>query len=125
MPAIKGDPPKCAIHHGKRFGVPEAIDRTVGADEIDGARRFLSTWLPGVSGAHRGSSVCLYTNTPDEHFVIGAHPAHANVIVAGGFSGHGFKFCSVVGEILAGLAMDGTTKHPIALFEPRRFAARA
>jgi sarcosine oxidase len=64
----------------------------------------------------------MYTNTPDEHFVIGRHPGHDNVVVACGFSGHGFKFVSVVGEILADLSVDGRTRHPIGLFAPNRFA---
>ena len=59
--------------------------------------------------------------SPDEHFVIGIHPRFASCTVACGFSGHGFKFASVVGEILADLATMGTTAHPIALFSPKRF----
>ena len=52
--------------------------------------------------------VCLYTNTPDEHFLIDRHPSAPNVLLAGGFSGHGFKFASVVGEILADLITTGS-----------------
>ena len=52
---------------------------------------------------------CLFTNTPDEHFVIDLHPEFPNVSIAAGFSGHGFKFASVVGEILADLALDGSS----------------
>jgi sarcosine oxidase len=63
----------------------------------------------------------MYTLTPDEHFVIGRHPAHERVVVACGFSGHGFKFVPVVGEILADLAVDGATAHPLSLFDPLRF----
>jgi sarcosine oxidase len=63
---------------------------------------------------------CMYTTTPDEHFVIATHPRHERVTVACGFSGHGFKFVPVVGEILADLALTGATEHPIALFDPRR-----
>ena len=63
----------------------------------------------------------MYTNTPDEHFIIDRHPAHRNVVLACGFSGHGFKFCSVVGEILADLALVGETAQPIDLFALRRF----
>jgi sarcosine oxidase len=55
----------------------------------------------------------MYTNTPDSHFIIDQHPAHANVTIACGFSGHGFKFSSVIGEVLADLALDGHSKHPI------------
>jgi sarcosine oxidase len=64
----------------------------------------------------------MYTNTPDEHFVLGLHPAHPNVVVAAGFSGHGFKFVPVIGEILADLAIDGGTQYDIGLFDPDRRA---
>jgi sarcosine oxidase len=64
----------------------------------------------------------MYTTTPDHHFVIAPHPSLSRVTVACGFSGHGFKFVPVVGEILADLAIDGTTRHPIELFDPRRSA---
>jgi sarcosine oxidase len=63
----------------------------------------------------------MYTVTPDRHFVIGAHPAHPQVSVACGFSGHGFKFATVVGEVLADLAERGGTRHEIGLFEVKRF----
>jgi glycine/D-amino acid oxidase-like deaminating enzyme len=53
---------------------------------------------------------CLFTNSPDEHFLIGRHPGNRNVVVAAGFSGHGFKFASVVGEILSDLALEGASE---------------
>ena len=59
-------------------------------------------------------------NTPDRHFVIARHPQCSNVTVACGFSGHGFKFVPVVGEILADLCLEGRTAHPISLFDPQR-----
>jgi glycine/D-amino acid oxidase-like deaminating enzyme len=64
---------------------------------------------------------CLFTNTPDTHFLLDHHPECAEVVIAGGFSGHGFKFCSVVGEILADLTESGTTPHDITLFRAARF----
>ena len=67
--------------------------------------------------------VCMFTNTPDEHFIVDVHPAYPQVSIAAGFSGHGFKFCSVIGEIMADLALGGTTRHNIDLFRLRRFAA--
>jgi sarcosine oxidase len=63
---------------------------------------------------------CLYTMSPDNHFVVGLHPDHANVAVACGFSGHGFKFAPVIGEALADLAIDGATKLPIGFLSPTR-----
>ena len=64
---------------------------------------------------------CLFTNSPDEHFIIDRHPDAANVAIAAGFSGHGFKFCSVVGEMLAELVMDGETRLDRTLFRLSRF----
>jgi sarcosine oxidase len=81
--------------------------------------------LPTLPGRYLTAATCMYTTTPDQHFVIAQHPRHAAVTVACGFSGHGFKFVPVVGEILADLATTGTTKHPIALFDPRRPALEA
>ncbi|WP_258935282.1 FAD-dependent oxidoreductase [Nesterenkonia pannonica] len=66
------------------------------------------------------AKTCLYSVTPDKHFVIGRHPEHDQVSIACGFSGHGFKFVPVVGQILADLALDGSTEHPIGLFDPMR-----
>ena len=78
--------------------------------------------LPTLPGRFLTAATCMYTTTPDEHFVIAPHPEHPQVTVACGFSGHGFKFVPVVGEILADLAGTGTTRHPIELFDPRRFS---
>jgi sarcosine oxidase len=64
----------------------------------------------------------MYSNTPDQHFVVARHPDCPGVTVACGFCGHGFKFVPVVGEILADLVIDQSTDHPISLFNPLRFA---
>jgi glycine/D-amino acid oxidase-like deaminating enzyme len=69
------------------------------------------------------AKVCLYTNTPDEHFIIDRHPRFPNVLIAGGFSGHGFKFAPVVGEILADLIASGRTAHDIGLYSIARLVA--
>jgi sarcosine oxidase len=66
----------------------------------------------------------MFTNTPDEHFLIDHYPGASQVVIAAGFSGHGFKFCSVVGEIAADLALGGTTTHDIELFRLNRDALR-
>jgi sarcosine oxidase len=68
---------------------------------------------------------CLFENSPDEHFVIDVHPDDENVVFAAGFSGHGFKFASVVGEILADLALDGGTEHEIGFMRLARFSGDA
>lgn len=99
---------------------PDTIDRDVHAAEIDEMRRRATQLLPALDGPCVHSTTCMYSNTPDQHFVIARHPDSTNVTVACGFSGHGFKFVPVVGEILADLAIDGATRHPISLFDPRR-----
>jgi sarcosine oxidase len=119
-----GDGVKAAFHHSHDYVAPDTIDRTVAPEDVQRVRDALASWLPDANGPHLASSVCMYTLTPDEHFVIGRHPAHACVFIAGGFSGHGFKFCSVVGEIMADLVTTGTTRHPIGLFDFARLAAR-
>jgi sarcosine oxidase len=97
---------------------PETLDTQVHDDEIRGMAFDAGLRLPDLPGRFVRGEPCLYTNTPDEHFVIARHPAHETVTVAAGFSGHGFKFVTVVGEILADLAATGTTRHPIGLFHP-------
>jgi glycine/D-amino acid oxidase-like deaminating enzyme len=84
-------------------------------------RAVLAERIPAAAGRHAVSKTCMYTTTPDRAFVVGHHPARENVIVACGFSGHGFKFAPVIGEILADLATAGRTGHDISLFHPARF----
>lgn len=92
------------------------------SDEGD-LRRVLEAYMPGAAGRLLKGAVCKYEHTPDEDFIIDRHPLHSNVLLAGGFSGHGFKFSSVVGEILADLATRGTTSHNIQPFSISRFAS--
>jgi sarcosine oxidase len=99
---------------------PETIDREVYEEEIDLIRTYLAEHVPDLAGRCLEAEVCMYTNTPDLHFVISLHPGHPQVVLACGFSGHGYKFCSVVGEILADLATSGSTRYPIELFSPDR-----
>jgi sarcosine oxidase len=99
---------------------PETIDREVGEEEVAFLRGYLAEHVPDLAGPCLDAKACMYTNTPDEHFVISPHSDYPQVIVACGFSGHGYKFCGVVGEILADLATEGSTRHPIDLFSPAR-----
>jgi sarcosine oxidase len=78
--------------------------------------------LPGLGSEHLREKPCWYTLTPDENFVVGQHPASDRVVVACGFSGHGFKFTPVLGEVLADLATDGSSSFELSLFDPLRFA---
>ncbi|MEV4705232.1 N-methyl-L-tryptophan oxidase [Actinoplanes sp. NPDC049316] len=104
---------------------PETVDREIHPDEIDTMAVRARAHLPDLPGHLVSAATCLYSTTPDEHFVIAGHPGSAAVTVACGFSGHGFKFVPVVGEILADLALTGTTRHPIGLFDPARLTSAA
>jgi sarcosine oxidase len=85
-------------------------------------REALRPCIPALSEGTLVETVsCKYTLTPDQHFVIGHHPESAGVVIASPCSGHGYKFASVIGEILSDLAIDGRTRHPVDLFDPRRF----
>ena len=125
-------------HDGPRGGVkvaffradgkpadPETIDREVHDEEVEFIRGYLARYVPDLDGTFLNAKTCMYTNTPDEHFVISTHPNYPQVAIAAGFSGHGYKFCSVVGEILADLATEGETSHPIDLFSPTRLVGAA
>jgi sarcosine oxidase len=101
----------------------ESVERKVRRDEIDRMRGALSDRLPSLAaGPHIESVVCLYTTTPDRHFAVGLHTDHPQVAIASPCSGHGFKFASVIGEILSDLIVDGRTRHGIDLFDVARFA---
>lgn len=100
----------------------DTVDRTVRPEEVSDLREALAGRLPSLASGRLVDTVtCMYTLTPDHHFVIGPHPNHPQVVLASPCSGHGYKFASVVGEILADLTIDGTTRHATGLFAPDRF----
>jgi len=82
---------------------------------------WVERWQPGLVGADGRGEVCLYTNTPDHDFLIGPHPSDDRLVLGGGFSGHGFKFSILVGDILADLVLDGHTTRRITRFAVDRF----
>ena len=97
-------------HHRRQTTDPDALDRTCSPEDEAALREALSHYFPDANGPTLSASACLFTNTPDEHFVIDRLPDHQQVVVAGGFSGHGFKFCSAVGEMAANLALNDTAR---------------
>lgn len=114
---------KVANHSGGTVVAdPLTVDRAIDAGERRDLETFLDAHLPGLGRRLTTHATCLYTMSPDHHFLLGLHPEHPQVALAAGFSGHGFKFASVVGEILADLAITGRTPHPIAFLSPGRFA---
>jgi sarcosine oxidase len=98
------------------------VDRRIDDAEQATIEGWLADHLPGVGRMRSAHEVCLYTMSPDHHFVVGLHPEHPQVTVAAGFSGHGFKFASVMGEVLADLALTGATPLPAAFLSPERFS---
>ena len=114
-----GDGVKVARHHEGRLTDPDAVDREVHAEEVEAMRGLVRRYVPDADGPLRSTAVCLYTNTPDDHFLIDRHPAHEQVVVASPCSGHGFKFASAIGEALAELLSEGRTRLDLSLFEQR------
>jgi len=112
---------KVAEHTGGReVATPLQVDRGIDGAEQVAVEAFLRSCLPGACGRLSDHATCLYTMSPDSHFVLGPHPDEPRVAIAAGFSGHGFKFASVMGEVLADLALDGRTRHPIRFLSPSR-----
>ena len=81
----------------------------------------MEEWMPGAAATFRAAKPCPYTLTPDGHFVVDRHPDHPRLILCGGFSGHGFKFAPVIGEICADLALEDKSRHEIDFLSLRRF----
>jgi sarcosine oxidase len=123
LPAIDHFGLKIARHYGApELPNPDGVDWHPTDADVPPVRAFLDQYLSGAVGPMTKAQVCMYTLTPDKHFVIDLHPRHPQVAVACGFSGHGFKFAAVVGEVLADLADRGATEHPIGMFSATRFA---
>ncbi|MEE8294949.1 MAG: FAD-dependent oxidoreductase, partial [Sphingomonadales bacterium] len=97
------------------------LDRDVKKSEIRVIREVLKRCAPDVPHRHITSKVCLYTMTPDEHFVIGPIEGQERVIIAGGFSGHGFKFVPVIGEILRDFVLAQKPEFDLKAFSSERF----
>ncbi|AXR77107.1 N-methyl-L-tryptophan oxidase [Natrarchaeobaculum sulfurireducens] len=108
-------------HHRQEVVDPDAFEREPTQADERLLRGFAEEHFPDAAGPTLRLSTCLFTNTPDEHFVLDRLPDHPQVVVGAGFSGHGFKFASVVGEILADLALEGETDHEIGTFSLDRF----
>jgi sarcosine oxidase len=111
---------KAGVHHSGSIVDPDAVDRTIGTTEEERVRSLLEAWMPGATHRVLDGSVCLYTNTPDRHFAMGAHPAHDNVVLVSACSGHGFKFAPALAEIAAGMVLDGVSELRPGLFDIAR-----
>jgi len=124
IPSHGGSGFKIAFHGGPPFSHPSEISREPDTENVAALRPFMRAHIPGIADAPvRESRICLYTQTPDEHFVVDRHPAHNHVVIGAGFSGHGFKFSTTIGKMLADISLDGATPHNDNLFKIERFLA--
>jgi sarcosine oxidase len=114
---------KFALHHPADETNPDQVNRTISEKETNELISQVAEYIPAVGDATiAAAKTCLYTNTADENFIIDHLPGYDDdVTIACGFSGHGFKFVSVVGEILADLAMNGKSSLPIDFLSLKRF----
>ncbi|MDQ2710763.1 MAG: N-methyl-L-tryptophan oxidase [Acidobacteriota bacterium] len=116
---------KAAMHSGGDPCAPETLHAGSTDLEVAELRRCVARFIPALNGPVVRSVPCMYTLTPDEHFVLSVHPEFSQVAIAAGFSGHGFKFASVIGEVLADLSSVGSTKYEIGFLNPLRFGRDA
>ena len=114
---------KAGLHHQGEPVDPETVDRLPNEADEARVRALLARYIPAANGRLLDARVCLYTNTPDEHFLIDRHPQHPNVMLASPCSGHGFKFGPAVGELLADLVIEGRSRFDLAPFALSRFGA--
>jgi len=122
FPMMSGKPGfKIALHRVEQEIDPDKVNREVEPEDERTFRTVLQQWIPSGDGPLLAIQTCLYTNSPDGHFIVDQHPTKPNAIVACGFSGHGFKFAAVMGEALADLATNGKTDLPIEFLGLSRF----
>ena len=119
-----GDGIKVAFHGLGQLTTADELDREVNmARDVTPIAQIMESWIPGGAKTFREAKPCMYSLTPDGNFVIDRHPEHPNVILCGGFSGHGFKFAPVIGEIAADLSLEGGSRHRIDFLSLKRFVA--
>jgi sarcosine oxidase len=112
-------------HHLEETVDPDEMDRECYPRDEDLLREFTERYFPDAAGPTMTLKACMFTNTRDNHFIIDFYPGYPQVSFSAGFSGHGFKFASVIGEILADLAERGMSRHNIELFRLDRFTGRS
>ena len=116
----QGNGLKVGHHYPAEAVDPSAYDKTVNAQDEDTIRGWLGATLPDASGQILHAETCLYTNTPDAHFLLDLHPKRPNIVVASPCSGHGFKFAPAIGESIADLALERRSDHDLHLFSFER-----
>jgi sarcosine oxidase len=112
---------KVALHGFGQVTTADDLNRDVEPKEVGHMRELVEGWMPDAAGELRYVKACMYAMTPDQNFIIGTDPQDERIVIGAGFSGHGFKFATVVGELLAQLALDGRTALDISFLSPTRF----
>ena len=123
FPSLPGQGVKVARHHGGRTVDADLVDREATAEDERPVREFMARYMPVANGPRLDSRVCMYTNTPDFHFILDFHPGDERIVVASPCSGHGFKFSNIIGSIVADLALEGRTTFEIGFLSMARFGA--
>lgn len=122
FPIVPGQPGLKLAHHAPgEEATAEHMDRLPRKEDAHTVDDVLTKFLPLAKGSVINIKLCMYTMSPDEHFIVDVHPEHSNVVFGCGFSGHGFKFASVIGEVLADLALDSRSDLPIEFMSLKRF----
>ncbi|MBD0333641.1 MAG: N-methyl-L-tryptophan oxidase [Chitinophagaceae bacterium] len=114
---------KIAIHHGGKRTEPNTIDRNVDEEEINAMQELVDAHFD-LRSSFSHSSVCMYTNTPDEDFIIDYHPLHKNIIIASPCSGHGFKFSIAIAKLLCDMILESPLDFDISVFSLKRFVSK-
>ena len=125
FPTLDGKTIKASIHREGPLTDPDHLDPTITPDDIVQVEECIKLFLHGVATEPVQTQVCMYTNTPDHDFLIGSPAGMPQLTVLGGFSGHGFKFAPVIGEVGADLATRGETDQPVGFLSPNRFVQNA
>lgn len=125
FPTLDGATIKVAVHREGTLTDPDQLDRIVTHEDLAEVRSYIEAFLSGVGTEPVRTDVCMYTNTPDHDFLVGSPLGMHQITVLGGFSGHGFKFASVMGEIAADLALGGGTSHQIDFLSLDRFLPKS
>jgi sarcosine oxidase len=124
FPHLDGEGIKVMRHDKGEDGTPETVRREIDGEDTAQISHFLAQYMPAANGRLDRALTCLYTTTPDNHFILDRHPGIPGLVYACGFCGHGFKFAPVIGEALADLALEGRTVLPIGFLSAGRFAGR-
>ncbi|XP_061683994.1 peroxisomal sarcosine oxidase isoform X2 [Syngnathoides biaculeatus] len=111
---------KICYHNGSETD-PDQRDKKTDCADIDILRRYIAHYLPGVIPDPAVIESCMYTLTPDRHFVLDRHPAYGNIVIGAGFSGHGFKFGPVIGKLLCELSLGELPSYDLSPFQISRF----